>query len=108
MNPFLEIPITEPDHSGNPVTTTARIKPGEIEFYIDRGEAGCGVVMSSGSTFSTPLTFDVMDQYLFTFYGHIKKEPGKFGNIVVTVSKKDAVKLKPVPKTETPSVAMDV
>jgi hypothetical protein len=49
-----------------------------------------------------------MDQYLFTFYGHIKKEPGKFGNIVVTVSKKDAVKLKPVPKTETPSVAMDV
>jgi len=106
MNPFLEIPMVGSDHSGNPTTTTARIKPGEIQYYYDRGEAGCTIVMQAGGYINSPLTFDEMDQYLFTFYGHIKKEPGKFGNIVVTVAKKDAVKLKSVP--ETPSVAMDV
>lgn len=97
MNPFLEVPIGTVIREGESIQAVRRIRPGEVESYFPAETEGCVVVMKSGNMFQTSLEMPDMDQAIYSYAEYVKKNPGKFGNLVINIPKTDAVK---IPKME--------
>lgn len=103
MNPFLEIPIGIVNIDKEEKITQCRIKPGQIEYYYPGLNNGTCIIMQSGHSIYTPLTFGEIDDALTSYVECVKKNNGKFGNVLVTKRKVDAMPLKAVkdePETE--------
>ena len=100
MNPFLELPtgINDKDEE-----LTVRIKPGQIEFYEPCKDGnGTHIVMQSGSIVHTTFSYGEVDDALTSYAKCLKENPGKFGNLAVTLTKRKLpnpgmIALKPEP-----------
>lgn len=94
MNPFLELPTGA---DGNDKILTVRIKPGQIEYYEPNPSGGTNISMQSGRQITTTFSYAEVDDALTSYVKCIKDNPGKFGNLAVTLTrpKVDTVALKP-------------
>jgi hypothetical protein len=94
MNPFLEIPIVLVNNENESKTTMARIKPGEIEYYYPGFNEGTIVVMASGHSIMSMLTFAQMDDAITSWVNFLKKNPNAgFGNLAVKAKEPEQSKL---------------
>ena len=100
MNPFLELPtgINDKDEE-----LTVRIKPGQIEYYEPSNSGiGTNIIMQSGRQIFTTFSYGEVDDALTSYVKCLKENPGKFGNLAVTLTKRKLpnpgmIALKPEP-----------
>ncbi len=84
MQPFLEVPIGIVNSDKEEKETVARLVPNDISYFYPGFNYGTVVVMKSGSSFITLLTYDEFDGALNGYSEHLKKHPGKFGTLKIT------------------------
>lgn len=96
MNPFLEIPICITNIDKEEKVVTARIKPGEIEYYYPGFNWGTCLIMKSGNIICSTWTFEQTEAAITAYVAHMKKNPTQFGNLAIN-HKPDMVALKPEP-----------
>lgn len=91
MNPFLEIPIAIVNSEKEEKTTTARIMPGQIEYYYPGFYSGTIIVMKSGNSMMALSTFAEIDAALAGYDKFVKTNAGKFGNLQLTPKEKPKI-----------------
>lgn len=95
MNPFLEIPIGIVNSKQEQKETITRLRPTEIEYYYPGFYEGTVIIMKSGSSMLSTLSFDEVDAAIHSYLQYIKDHPGKFGNLQVKLKEKSNI-LHPV------------
>jgi hypothetical protein len=81
MKPFLEIPMLCTNNENKAVETTVRGRPDNIDYYYPGVYKGAVIVMASGASLLTTLTFGQFEAALDAYDKHTRINPKKFGNL---------------------------
>lgn len=93
MKPFLEIPIGISNVDKEEKTVQCRLQPESIDYYYPGFFWGSVIVLKSGSSILTLLTFAELDAAITQYLAFEQTNPGKFGNLAVKPVQKETPRM---------------
>ena len=81
MSPFLEIPIIITNNEDSQKDTTAKLQPGEIEYFYPGFYMGTAVIMKSGNIILSTLDYKEFDSALAAYNDFVKAKPNQYGTL---------------------------
>lgn len=94
MNPVIELPIALRNSEGEETVSVGRFKPGQLAYWYRGFYNGTVLVMNSGQSFFTPVSYEAINSALDAYDSNMsKKMPAACLQITLEPKEKPAMSI---------------